>query len=203
MCSQVKAVFFSKGVAGPGIPPRGLCVARGMKARAVASLSLPTCATTLGKSDLTEVATASTRGSSDWLQLLVWLLQGNFYIMQSYRASDAHLVTAGAPLMGRETFLPLSLPQERPPPLGLQGLGGGCFAARIALFLLYFSRRRRRRRGGKLLISRGVKMMLWISARKFQKNLEILPCSPSPSSHLKELFLVLCCSLVSVCLLIL
>ena len=55
MCNQVKAASFSEGVAGPGIPPQGLCMAPGMKAQVVAALSLPTCATTLGKSDLTEV----------------------------------------------------------------------------------------------------------------------------------------------------
>lgn len=97
MCNHVKAASFSEGVAGPGIPPRGLWVAPGMKAQVVAAPSLPACATTLGKSELTEGVTAGTRGSFENQQLLVWLLQDNFYIIQSYRASDAHLVGAEGP----------------------------------------------------------------------------------------------------------
>lgn len=42
-------------------------------------------------------ATGSTRGSFGNQQLLMWLLQGNFYIIQSSRASDAHLVAAESP----------------------------------------------------------------------------------------------------------
>lgn len=79
-----------------------------MQAQVVAALSLPVCATTLGKSDLTEVVTASTRGSFENQQLLLWLMPGNFYIIQSYRASDTYLVKQGAPLLGQRPSDPSS-----------------------------------------------------------------------------------------------
>lgn len=104
-----------------------------MKARAVASLSLPTCATTLGQSGLTEVVTASTRGSSDNQQLLVWLLQGNFYITQSYRASDAHLVAAGSPTRGQRDLPPPLTPTGAPVSSGPPELGRRVFCSHNSL----------------------------------------------------------------------
>lgn len=65
MCDQIKAVSFSRGVFSPGSPP-------GTQAQVMAAPSLPVGATTLGKSDLTEVVTASTRGSFENRQLLLW-----------------------------------------------------------------------------------------------------------------------------------